>query len=91
MGGTTKCSGACVDTKNDPANCGGCALACSLPNATAYCASSACAVGPCTAGYANCNNVASDGCEVNLNTDANHCGACGNACDGGSCVAGVCQ
>jgi hypothetical protein len=34
----------------------------------------------CQAGFADCNGVAADGCEVDLNASASHCGACGQAC-----------
>jgi hypothetical protein len=43
-------------------------------------------VAACNAGFANCNASATDGCEVNLRTDVNNCGACGargtEVCDG---------
>jgi hypothetical protein len=49
--------------------------------------------GTCNAGFADCNaNKQVDGCETNLNTNVNNCGACGHVCAGGqSCVAGACQ
>ncbi|MEZ4407961.1 MAG: hypothetical protein R3A52_16020 [Polyangiales bacterium] len=72
-------------------NCGACGRACSLANATAGCASGACTVASCNTGFANCNGMASDGCEVNTRNDNNHCGVCGNVCPGGQrCSAGVC-
>ena len=46
----------------------------------------------CSPGYSDCNHdLATDGCEAALQTDATNCGACGFDCDGGACVAGVCQ
>jgi sugar lactone lactonase YvrE len=46
----------------------------------------------CASGFADCNHdLAKDGCEAALATDATNCGACGVDCDGGACVAGVCQ
>jgi hypothetical protein len=44
----------------------------------------------CHAGWADCNHVQADGCETPLGTNTN-CGACGNACTGGStCQNGTC-
>lgn len=50
---------------------------------------------PCPQGYANCDGDPSNGCEVDLTSDKNHCGTCGNSCQGqgnttGVCVAGTC-
>jgi hypothetical protein len=59
--------------------------------ASATCSASACHVGTCRTDYANCNNTDSDGCEVNLQTNANNCGTCGNVCGANAtCVAGGC-
>ncbi|MEM9195597.1 MAG: hypothetical protein AAGF12_40900 [Myxococcota bacterium] len=45
----------------------------------------------CIAPEADCNGLAADGCEANLDQDAANCGACGNACEGGAeCLGGVC-
>jgi hypothetical protein len=49
-------------------------------------------VATCNTGYADCNGVPSDGCEVDTTTDPAHCGGCGTACaPGHSCAAGMCQ
>jgi hypothetical protein len=83
-----------VSTATSVAHCGACGRACALANATPACAAGACAVASCNAGYADCDGVAANGCEVNLNTDPARCGACTNACStaGGaaSCAAGAC-
>ena len=72
-------------------NCGACGNKCSLPNATPACNNSACGIGACNNGYANCNSVSADGCEVNLQTDATHCGSCTTVCGSGStCSQGSC-
>ena len=80
-------------TASDVANCGGCAQACAPARARlSVCEGGACAVSTCEAGYGDCDRDASNGCEVNLLTNAAHCGACANACAGvGACAAGVCQ
>ena len=87
-----------VTNTTDVNNCGGCAVRCSFPNATATCAAGSCVRGACAAGFADCNGVASDGCEVNVNTDSRNCGACnlatashvcaaGQVCNAGTCAA----
>lgn len=53
---------------------------CAYPNAFAGCASMACALGPCVAGFGDCNGAADDGCEETLSTSTAHCGACGSDC-----------
>jgi hypothetical protein len=80
----------------DPANCGACGHVCPAPpNATAGCASGACGLGTCVAGFGDCNGVAADGCETDLRTTAAHCGGCGNVCAlanvvSQTCAAGQC-
>jgi len=65
--------------------------ACSLQNANASCTGGACGVVSCSAGYGDCDLVASTGCEVSLLTSAANCGMCGRACSAGStCGAGLC-
>jgi len=84
-----------VNTQTSVGNCGGCGNACSVPNGTAACVAGACAVGGCNTGYANCNGMVSDGCEVNTTTNVNNCGACGNVCSVANgtptCNSGVCS
>jgi hypothetical protein len=80
-------------TTNDVNNCGGCGTKCTPgANVTGVtCAASACKVTSCAAGFADCNGIFADGCEVNLNTDANNCSKCGMKCGGNvPCVAGAC-
>jgi len=72
-------------------NCGGCGRRCAPANATGSCAASTCNVAACATGFANCNGSATDGCEVNTQTDSDNCGACGTVCPAGStCAAGRC-
>ncbi len=80
-----------TDTRTAVANCGGCGRACSLANATSTCAAGACAVMACATGFADCDGMAANGCEVALPTDNANCGACGRACGAGQvCSAGSC-
>jgi hypothetical protein len=88
------CGGGCVDEATDIANCGACGRACAYPHAAAVCAVSACAMGPCEAGYADCDRDPANGCEVDTRADLAHCGACGRACTVANatpaCRGGVC-
>lgn len=45
----------------------------------------------CNAGFADCDDKISNGCEINTDNDDEHCGSCFNACsDLSSCNAGLC-
>jgi hypothetical protein len=64
----------------DVNNCGGCGIGCSVANGNPGCTTGKCKVNGCNAGYADCNNTYSDGCEVNTTSDASNCGGCGFVC-----------
>jgi len=94
------CNGQAVDgceinTDSSLANCGACGDPCAVANGTPACAAGQCLVSTCNMGFANCNNLASDGCEVNTQTNVVNCGACGAVCApaNGSplCAAGTCD
>ncbi|MFO0608772.1 MAG: hypothetical protein U0324_36735 [Polyangiales bacterium] len=89
-----------ASTLTDVANCGACGRTCSPPNASPVCNAGACAVASCTAGFADCDGDAANGCEVSARTDVRNCGACGNACNvphatpacaAGACAVGACD
>ncbi len=76
------------------ANCGSCRTRCDTPaNGFAGCVDGRCGVGTCIDRYGDCNGLAADGCEQELNT-AEHCGGCGEGCvpahGAGSCESGSC-
>jgi hypothetical protein len=90
------CNGVCVDVTASAAHCGMCGNMCPTgPRATAMCVDGMCAPIRCDDGFADCNMMASDGCEVDIRTSTMHCGGCGMRCASGAgstatCVAGVC-
>ncbi|MFI5298457.1 MAG: hypothetical protein ACHREM_10185, partial [Polyangiales bacterium] len=97
--GTSHCSatGSACETNisGDVNNCGGCGITCSAANASVSCVGGICQMGACAPGFADCNLLAADGCEVNLKTNGLNCGTCGNICTGNNaaeaCVAGSCS
>lgn len=94
-GGKTDCNGTCTDVRFDDANCGVCSNVCDYmppdacdqprPNTFYGCAQSQCGKLKCQSGFGDCNNdvgkgCASDGCETDITTNPNNCGACGVKC-----------
>jgi hypothetical protein len=72
------CNDKCI-SRSDPQY--GCAadscVPCTLAQATANCANNgACAVSACLRSYRDCNRIAEDGCEVDIDHDPNYCGSC---------------
>lgn len=89
-----------TDTGNDVDNCGACGRRCSFDNAAASCVDGACVMGECAAGWADCVNGDTDGCETRIDTDVDNCGGCGAVCEftgaagicsDGECSIGACE
>jgi hypothetical protein len=95
---TSMIDGCEINTNSNALHCGGCGQACSTNRVTPTCVNGNC-TGTCASGYGDCNNnLRTDGCEVNLNSDTAHCGACARACSiyrvksgGLSCALGLCN
>jgi hypothetical protein len=83
-----------TDTTSSLSNCGFCGNVCTTANGTPRCNASTCQVQSCTGGFGNCDNSATNGCEVTLATSTPNCGACGAACTNGHgttrCTASAC-
>src|SRR5262249_35551153 len=87
----------------DVSNCGACRNACRavVSHGQVGCAAGTCIVTRCDAGFADCNKMAGDGCEVQTASDSANCGVCGNACNAvpnatascsnGRCMIGMCN
>lgn len=90
-----KASNGCeTDTTSDPAHCGGCTNACSIPNATAACSDSSCVIGECNTDHLDCTGGA--GCETDTSSSVQHCGSCTGVCSNAgaldvSCTSGQCD
>ncbi len=92
--GQTSCAGSCVDLLTDVNDCGACGAACRASHAEPLCVSGSCHF-TCDPGFADCDHMAANGCEIDLTRSAANCGACGKQCSTpggglGACVAGVC-
>ncbi len=94
-GGSTACAGSCVTTASDLAHCGRCDNACPVPaGSAATCIAGVCGT-YCLPGQLDCDGLPANGCEVDPQTDPDHCGACTTPCPSGPastpvCVAGSC-
>ncbi len=85
-----------VNTNTNTSNCGSCGTVCSVANATSLCTAGACGIGMCAPNFASCDAIDANGCETDLRSSRQNCGACGNRCplpmvNGTSaCVASTC-
>lgn len=64
---------------SDLANCGGCGVACSPPNAAGQCSASACTISTCRPGFLDADRMPANGCEQ----------ACGAMESGAQCSDGL--
>jgi len=76
------CEGACVSVDRPDRGCNGKACyACNVPHATPRCNRlHACDIAVCYHGFEDCNGDGRDGCETDVRTDPDNCGACGRRC-----------
>ena len=85
VGGSTKCSGLCINTANDPANCGSCGNACLNGQ---VCSAGVCGLS-CVGGSTKCSGAC-----VDTKIDPANCGNCGAACSfsnaGAFCSSSAC-
>jgi hypothetical protein len=93
---STCCSGICLDLNTDLNNCGACGAVCSNNHDDASVCSGGVCGGYCATGWGNCDgNLQTNGCETDIFSDPDHCGACGTACPTAgaatrTCSFGVC-
>ncbi len=78
-----------------PEHCGTCGKNCMTPSTADstiwQCENSTCVVNGCKPNFADCDQMAGNGCEVNISSDPAHCGGCVNSsCDYSVCSNGVC-
>lgn len=97
---TTDCQTACAVLLTDTDHCGGCGHACSIPGALQQCNDGSCTATACKPLAADCDadlsqHEGGNGCEVDIGSDEQNCGACGakcaveKICKGGECVCDV--
>ena len=89
-----------TNVQTDPLHCSDCGKPCTVPpHATATCVGGTCGFS-CVDSWFDCDGDATNGCEFDLASDPNHCGACGTVCSvangtagcsSGLCVIGACN
>ena len=97
--GEKECGGTCRSVRDQLFGCGGATCTpCAFTHAgVAGCDNAgACVLGPCANGFADCDGVVANGCEVETDTDPAHCGSCAKDCGSvasgvTACQGGVCQ
>jgi hypothetical protein len=80
-----------VNTHTNVQHCGACNQPCpSYPNAVMGCSNGECRIASCVGAWRDCDGVLTNGCEMNTDTSAEHCGRCDRSCGSGVCAAGSC-
>lgn len=91
--GMARCGFNCVELQNDARNCGACGNICpglDGPSGAPVCDLGTCSF-RCAIGFGNCDGRLENGCEVDTNSDPNHCGSCATQCAPGQpCIGGKC-
>ena len=81
----------CYWLGTEPFPCGSCACAGPIFHASGACIDETCTIAGCDLGYADCDGVYSNGCEVDTTSDPLHCGNCDTPCPPGApCLGGNC-
>ena len=65
----------------DLGNCGACGAVCASDNATVECEAGLCKLADCAPGFDDCDGDFSNGCEQDIGTSLDHCGACQQVCE----------
>jgi hypothetical protein len=73
----------------DEGDCG----ACNVEHGKGLCVEGACVIAMCDKDFADCDHVASNGCERHTTDDRLNCGACDHVCNTGegTCSGGTCK
>ncbi len=74
-----------------PAHCGFCNNSCSVPMGAATCNSGTCEITSCNSGFDDCDLIVNNGCETNVTSNADNCGACNRACSSQGTVTRTCS
>lgn len=69
-----------TDVTSTVDHCGWCGLTCSFAGTSSRCEAGQCVIESCELPLQNCNGVATDGCESNIETDPDNCQGCGVVC-----------
>ena len=75
-----------TDLKQDVNHCGNCINSCMAANGVPACRNGSCGIASCNAGFADCDSLVINGCEVSTASDPKNCGACARSCTGANSV-----